>query len=252
MAKYLVECDIARQESRLKGDKPNFDNTKIIKQTASQDGKQEPLINCLAPVYELIGLIESEDVLHGLDPEQIDSDDDLSKLDDLLRQDPDISNYISSISPLSEARKEISHIITYFYRTSIIIKSPVSIDRVEKMESINVSQFEPFDIDHIRNKYQLDDKHQYLIERLGKANTKRRQLLKYHEKHHDRMVGRRVTIDHAPSTGGGQSQTDPQVQPENEHEQADYYSEAPSSMYTDVTVVYQDHFNQFANAQIID
>ncbi|CCX34341.1 Similar to hypothetical protein FG11061.1 [Gibberella zeae PH-1]; acc. no. XP_391237 [Pyronema omphalodes CBS 100304] len=222
----------SRQESRLKGDKPNFDNTKIIKQTASQD--------------------ESEDVLHGLDPEQIDSDDDLSKLDDLLRQDPDISNYISSISPLSEARKEISHIITYFYRTSIIIKSPVSIDRVEKMESINVSQFEPFDIDHIRNKYQLDDKHQYLIERLGKANTKRRQLLKYHEKHHDRMVGRRVTIDHAPSTGGGQSQTDPQVQPENEHEQADYYSEAPSSMYTDVTVVYQDHFNQFANAQIID
>jgi hypothetical protein len=46
------------------------------------------------------------------------------------------------------------------------------------------------------NKYQLGirPEYQYLIERLGKANTKRRQILKYNEEHHERIVSRRDTV----------------------------------------------------------
>ncbi|KAI5794614.1 hypothetical protein FPQ18DRAFT_377255 [Pyronema domesticum] len=52
------------------------------------------------------------------------------------------------------------------------------------------------------NKYQLGEDYQYLIKRLGKANTKRRQLLRYHNEHHEKIVGRRVAVDDTASTDG--------------------------------------------------
>jgi hypothetical protein len=54
-----------------------------------------------------------------------------------------------------------------------------------------VSYFEKSDISHVRDKFQLKKEGDYLSDRLGKANTKRRQLLKYNEKHHETIVGRR-------------------------------------------------------------
>jgi hypothetical protein len=65
------------------------------------------------------------------------------------------------------------------------------------MERIEIGHFEKFDIEHIGNKYRLeiDPEHHYLIECLGKANTKRRQTLKYNEEHHERIVGRRDAME---------------------------------------------------------
>jgi hypothetical protein len=51
--------------------------------------------------------------------------------------------------------------------------------------SINVSYYEFFDISHISNKF---PNAQYLIERCGKANTRRRQLLKYYKSHHNKIA----------------------------------------------------------------
>jgi hypothetical protein len=96
----------------------------------------------------------------------------------------EIDDEIRSTSPLKEAVKEIGNVITCLYRLSITIQSPASQVRLERMERIDMSHFEHFDIEHISNKYQLGEDYQYLIERLGKANTKRRQLLKYHNEHH--------------------------------------------------------------------
>jgi hypothetical protein len=56
---------------------------------------------------------------------------------------------------------------------------------------IDVSYFEKSDISHVRDKFQLKKEGDYLLYRLEKANTKRRQLLKYNEKHHETIVGRR-------------------------------------------------------------
>ncbi|KAI5782533.1 hypothetical protein FPQ18DRAFT_382474 [Pyronema domesticum] len=65
------------------------------------------------------------------------------------------------------------------------------------MEKIDMSQYEIFDINHVKEKHQLSEDKDYLAERLGKANTKRRQILKYNEKHHEKIVGLRpsATVD---------------------------------------------------------
>jgi hypothetical protein len=56
------------------------------------------------------------------------------------------------------------------------------------METIDVSGFESHGKKN-KEKYPLAEKSGHLAERLGKANTKRWQILKYNEKHHEKIVG---------------------------------------------------------------
>jgi hypothetical protein len=110
---------------------------------------------------------------------------------------------------------------------------------MERMERIDVTAYETFDVNHVREKHLFIKDGEYLLERLGKANTKRRQFLKYNEKHHEKLVGRRP--DERAQTD------DPNMESQAEgvkeysigfHEQ-DYMSEAPSStMQTTVSTVY--------------
>jgi hypothetical protein len=96
------------------------------------------------------------------------------------------------------------------------------------MERIDMSHFESFDIKHVRNKYQLTEDYQYLIERLGKANTKRRQLVKYHNEHHEKIIGRRVPVGDGSSEDAGEG---------------DFFSEAPTDMRTTISTVYSANLN---------
>ena len=57
----------------------------------------------------------------------------------------------------------------------------------KKCHSIDLSHFEKYDIQHICGKFKGAPK--YLQERLGEANVKRRQLLRYHERHRDKIAG---------------------------------------------------------------
>jgi hypothetical protein len=125
---------------------------------------------------------------------------------------------------------------------SITLQNPTSRDRLAKMEKINMSHFESFGIEHVKNKHQLSPDHGYLSERLGKANTKRRQILKYHEQHHEKIVGRRLAV--IPVTGlGDEAAEQPEIDEDgmNRH---DYYteSEAPSAMRTTVSTVIEQNF----------
>lgn len=81
---------------------------------------------------------------------------------------------------------EVKHIVTCLYKLSIVIQNPVSRDRLERCEKIEVDHYEYFDIAHASQKFPFAE--QYLVDRLGKANTKRRQLFQYHEKHHDKLA----------------------------------------------------------------
>lgn len=78
---------------------------------------------------------------------------------------------------------ETCHVITCLYRFTITIRSPAQRDRLQKCASIDVSHYEFFDIQHASHKFPGVE--QFLLDRLGKANTRRRQLLLYHQKHHD-------------------------------------------------------------------
>lgn len=73
-----------------------------------------------------------------------------------------------------------------------------------------------------------------MIERLGKANIKPRQLLKYHNDHHVKVIGRRIATDGDLQPGAeGDSE-------EAGHDENDYYndSEAPTDMRITVSTVY--------------
>jgi len=83
---------------------------------------------------------------------------------------------------------DINHILTCLYKFSIAIRNPAPSDKLRKCSKIDVSCFEYFDQQHVREKF--PEATEFLIERLSRANTKRRQLLKYHEKHHEKIAAR--------------------------------------------------------------
>ena len=61
----------------------------------------------------------------------------------------------------------------------------MSRDRLVKSSKIDISFYEPFDLQHAKNKFPLANED--LISRLGKAISRRRQYLKYREKHHEKL-----------------------------------------------------------------
>jgi hypothetical protein len=87
---------------------------------------------------------------------------------------------------LEESFFEITHAITCLYRLSITIQNPARRDRLKRCASINVSHYEPWDVGHVSNKF--PNAEEYLVHRLGKANTSRRQILKYYELYHKKIA----------------------------------------------------------------
>jgi len=89
--------------------------------------------------------------------------------------EPEIEAFVTLLS-------DITHIITCLYRFSMAMRNATPRDRLHKITSIEVSHFEYWDIAHIGHKFPMAPS--YLIQRLGKANTRRRQLMKYYRGHH--------------------------------------------------------------------
>jgi len=82
--------------------------------------------------------------------------------------------------------KDVCHVITMLYELSAtILRRPAPRDRLQKYAAINISHFEPFDIQHVAHKVCAT---QPLIDRLGRANNRRRQLLRYNEQHQDKIA----------------------------------------------------------------
>ena len=86
----------------------------------------------------------------------------------------------------------INNIISCLYKFSITIQNPAPSDRLERCSKIDVSNLEFFDIQRVRENYPGAET--YLLERLGRANTKRRQLLKYHAKYHQKIAAHHTTV----------------------------------------------------------
>lgn len=102
---------------------------------------------------------------------------------------------------------DITHIITCLNKFSTGIRNPAQTERLHKIVRIDVSFYEDWDINHIKEKFcQVHSQNtfrvaEYLVERLGKANTTRRQLFEsyaYSEKiskHTDDPRDQAVEID---------------------------------------------------------
>ncbi|KAF8244040.1 hypothetical protein K440DRAFT_663731 [Wilcoxina mikolae CBS 423.85] len=94
-----------------------------------------------------------------------------------------------AVTELEDCCLDISHVVSCLYKFSVAIRDPASRDLFRKCSKIDVSHYEAFDLGHVTDKYPVPDTYIYLIERLAKANTRRRQLLKYYEMHHEKIVG---------------------------------------------------------------
>lgn len=99
----------------------------------------------------------------------------------------------AGLSELEYLLSDITHIITWLYKFSIAIRNPAPKERLHKIALINMSHFDYWDMMHIDDKFRPVDPQnnfrvaKYLSERLAKANTRRRQLLKYLEAHHQKI-----------------------------------------------------------------
>ncbi|KAF6830428.1 hypothetical protein CPLU01_07354 [Colletotrichum plurivorum] len=89
-------------------------------------------------------------------------------------------------SEYSQILSDVLETINCLFRLSITIKNPSSHDRFMNSAATDASHFEKFDIQHVRMKFPLAS--ESIIERLGKALSRRHQYFKYRERHHERLA----------------------------------------------------------------
>ena len=100
------------------------------------------------------------------------------------QSDSDTDSLLKSFNSASEISllvQDISQTVDCLYRVSIYLTKQSFKDRYAKSAEIDVSGFEQYDLEHVRQKY--PDAKPYLISRIGKSISKRRQYLKYREQH---------------------------------------------------------------------
>lgn len=86
----------------------------------------------------------------------------------------------------SQILSDVLETINCLFRLSITIKDPSSHDRFTNSGVTDTSHFEEFDIQHVRMKFPLAS--ETIIQRLGKALSRRRQYFKYRENHHNKLA----------------------------------------------------------------
>lgn len=97
-------------------------------------------------------------------------------------------------SELEYAIFDITHVLKCLYIFSTVLHRPAPSRRLQKCASIKVHHYEFWDIAHARNRFPCAKVS--IQERLGRANTKRRQLLLYYEKHHKKIA--QLNLDPPP------------------------------------------------------
>lgn len=103
-------------------------------------------------------------------------------------QDPltDKSPSIAVDSELTQIMMDIIDIIDCLFRLSISVQNPAPHDRLTAATYTDTSFYEAIDIEHVRAKYGAATEE--LLERLGKANSHRRQYFKYRDAHHQKLA----------------------------------------------------------------
>ncbi|KAI3322270.1 hypothetical protein HD806DRAFT_144170 [Xylariaceae sp. AK1471] len=111
---------------------------------------------------------------------------DEDMLDDTSRNEyPSGADELDSSIPdteLAQILRNITDITNCLLRLSVTIRNPAPHDRFRESKITDTSHYEPFDIQHVRNKF--PNIHSEMSERLGRAISRRRQYFKYREAHH--------------------------------------------------------------------
>lgn len=89
------------------------------------------------------------------------------------------------ITETDQILADVVETVNCLLRLSVTIQNPAPHDRFMESASTDTTHYQPFDIQHVRAKYpQAEDD---IIERLGKAISRRRQFFSYREAHHCKL-----------------------------------------------------------------
>jgi hypothetical protein len=132
--------------------------------------------------------------------------DDASDSDSSADEDNTLETWTRDVDSRSHASKptelqqilltDVPEIITCLYKLSQTIRNPAPHDRYVKSASIDTSHFEFWDIQHTENKF--PNAPHFLAVRLGKAISRRRQYLKYCDRHR-RKLGQDIDLPRLPT-----------------------------------------------------
>lgn len=122
-------------------------------------------------------------LLQSLTQRLQDAEDVLDEIKEINDQEEaeDSADEEDPRSEILELQEIVATTINCLFQMSIFIRKPTQHDFYLRSKSADVSQFEPFDYNHVRNKFPRAN--DLIAKRLGTANTKRRKYLKYREKH---------------------------------------------------------------------
>lgn len=95
---------------------------------------------------------------------------------------------LSPSETISNVLEFVSSTVKSLLRISMAIQNPAPQDRYLSAKTIDTSYYEHFDVEHVRSLYDANRLPDYLIHRLGRANTSRRQFLKYSQAHRARLA----------------------------------------------------------------
>ncbi|KAF2867799.1 hypothetical protein BDV95DRAFT_502175, partial [Massariosphaeria phaeospora] len=99
--------------------------------------------------------------------------------------DDDLFDKDSGTTELQQLASNIAEIITCLMRLSMAIRNPAPHDQFKESAQIDTSHYEHYDIEHVRDKF--PNAEDYLVIKLGKAISRRRQYLRYRDEHRKRL-----------------------------------------------------------------
>jgi hypothetical protein len=87
---------------------------------------------------------------------------------------------------LEQILMDFNEIITHLLRLSVTMRGPILFDRFIKMNTIDTSFYHEYDKNHVHSKFPTA--HNFLCDRVGKANSQRRQFFKYRKMHSEKLA----------------------------------------------------------------
>ena len=106
-----------------------------------------------------------------------------------------------SQTEIQQLLRSIATIINCLFQMSMLVRKPAPHDLLVGSKKADVAAFEPFDYNHVINKFPKADNR--LVSRLGQANTRRRKYLKYRERHAMKL---KQGINKVINTSGGDTE----------------------------------------------
>jgi hypothetical protein len=153
---------------------------------ASLDYKLREASHIRIRVLELLQSLESvlREALEIITGERVPWED-LSDSDSDASEDEPEQSKDELPTELAQLVSNMAEINRCLMRLSLAIRNPAPHDQFKESTQIDVTHFEVFDVDHVRGKFPRAA--DYLVLRLGKAISRRRQYLRYRGDHRKKL-----------------------------------------------------------------